>query len=205
MRSAPYAALLLFVLAGCSTPSSENYSAVNVGRPIETSQAAVVSSRVVEISGETNLVGPAAGGIGAAAITSAAINGQAAGPLSLLAGLIGAGAGYAVQKAAGNREGIEYLLKMDDGRTVALVQNREGEEEPLANGTPVLVQRSEGYTRIIADTTIEETPSATWANPDAAAAKPGETAKVAASGESDVRELLDTSSIATRPDNSGQQ
>ena len=55
------------MLSGCSHPSSETYSASDVGRTIETTEAQVVASRIVQVAGDTNVVGPLAGGaIGAA-------------------------------------------------------------------------------------------------------------------------------------------
>ena len=65
-----------------------------------------------------------------------------------------------------NREGIEYVLQMEDGRTVTLVQNRESEEQPLPDGTPVLVQVSGQYTRVIADPRAERIGGGDWVDPD---------------------------------------
>ncbi|MGI9511170.1 MAG: hypothetical protein ACR2QJ_17670 [Geminicoccaceae bacterium] len=161
------------VLAACSHPTSNTYDAVDVGRTIETTQAAVVSSRVVDITGETNAVGPAAGGIAAASTTGAVVSGSGSGLLAIVAGLVGAGAGYLFQQSANDREGIEYVLKMDDGRTVTLVQNREGEEEPLPDGSPVLVQLNGKYTRVISDPTIEDAAGEIWVDPDRIATEAG--------------------------------
>jgi hypothetical protein len=55
---------------------------------------------------------------------------------------------------------------MDDGRTVTLVQNRSTDEAPLPDGTPVLVQVSGQYTRVIADPRAERVGGADWVNPD---------------------------------------
>jgi outer membrane lipoprotein SlyB len=190
LRPAALALILPLALAACAKPSSQTYEARDVGRTIETSEASVVSSRVVKITGETNAIGPAAGGIGAAATTGAFVNGRNAGLLAVLAGLVGAGAGYAAQKQLNDREGIEYILRMDDGRTVTLVQNREGEEEPIADGAPVLVQLSGGYTRIIPDPTTDAGAGALpkpgdedWIDPDqTGAAAPGEELPAPAGG-----------------------
>ena len=166
MKAATCVVLVPLVLTACSHPSSDTYDAVDVGRTIETIQASVVSSRNVEITGETNTVGPAAGGIGAAATTGAFVNGSGSGLLALLAGLVGAGAGYLIQENANDRDGIEYVLKMDDGRTVTLVQNKEDDEEALPDGSPVLVQLNGRYTRVIADPTVEDPASEIWIDPD---------------------------------------
>jgi hypothetical protein len=65
-----------------------------------------------------------------------------------------------------NRDGIEYVLQMDDGRTVTLVQNRADDEAPLPDGTPVLVQVSGQYTRVITDPRAERMGGADWVDPD---------------------------------------
>lgn len=200
MKTTTCVVLAPLVLAACSHPSSQNYEAVDVGRTIETTQAAVVSSRVVEITGDTNIVGPAAGGVAAAATTGAFVSGSNSGLLAVLAGLVGAGAGYFVQKSANDREGIEYVLKMDDGRTVTLVQNREDDEQPLPDGSPVLVQLNGRYTRVIADPTVEDAAGEIWIDPDK------REVDAEASGDAASRGALDTSAVTDRPgDNVDQQ
>ena len=137
-------------------PRAPPIEAGDVGRTIETAQGSVVSSRAVEISGDTNAVGPLAGGAAGAAGSALAFSGGSnTGLIAVLGGLIGAGIGYLSQQQLNNREGIEYVLEMDDGRTVTLVQNRADDEVPLADGTPVLVQVSGQYTRVIADPRAE--------------------------------------------------
>ena len=164
MRLAPCLLAGGLLLSGCSHPSSETYSAGDVGRTIETTEAQVISSRIVRVAGDTNAVGPLAGGALGAAGTGLVFD---RGLAAVIGGVVGAGAGYLAQQQASNREGIEYVLRMDDGRTVTLVQNRADEEQPLPDGTPVLVQISGQYTRVIADPRAERAPGADWADPDA--------------------------------------
>lgn len=86
---------------------------------------------------------------------------------ALLGGVIGAGAGYLVEQQFGNREGIEYVVHMDDGRTVTLVQNRRDGEQPLDNGTPVLVQVGSKYSRVIqAPAGTPRRDGSGWVDPD---------------------------------------
>jgi outer membrane lipoprotein SlyB len=140
--------LSMSVLAACSTPSSSRYNASDVGRTIETSPGSVISSRIVRVSGDDSNVGPIAGGaLGGAGAGWGFQSGWAA----VIGAVVGAGAGYLAQDAASGREGIEYLVHMDDGRTVTLVQNRADEEIPLPDGTPVLVQLGGKYSRVVAD------------------------------------------------------
>lgn len=154
-RSAIFAAVALaLVVAGCGHQTSSTYNADEVGRVLDTSRATVLSSRVVEISGEGEqsgygpLVGAAAGASGGY-LVGGGDAGQVIG--SVLGGLVGAGLGWAAEQYVDSREGIEYVLRLESGKDVTLIQNREGEETPLAAGTPVLIQRGGSYARVIAD------------------------------------------------------
>jgi outer membrane lipoprotein SlyB len=164
MRAVACSLVAALLLVGCSHPSGSTYESGDVGRTIETTQASVVSSRVVKISGESNAVGPVAGGALGAAGSALAFQGS--GLVAVIGGVLGAGAGYLAQKQMNNRDGIEYVLQMDDGRTVTLVQNRADGEAPLPDGTPVLVQVSGQYTRVIADPRAEHMGGADWVDPD---------------------------------------
>src|SRR5690606_16127410 len=164
MRAVAPVLLGALLLTGCGHPSGTNYQAADVGRTIETAQASVVSSRLVKVAGESNMVGPVAGG--ALGASGSALAFQGSGLVAVIGGVLGAGMGYLAQRQMNNREGIEYVLEMDDGRTVTLVQNREDEERPLPDGTPVLVQVSGQYTRVIADPRAERMGGADWVDPD---------------------------------------
>ena len=165
MRAVAFALVAALAVAGCAHPSGSTYEAGDVGRTLETAQGSVVSSRMVKVSGEANAVGPIAGG--ALGASGSALGFDGSGLVAVIGGVIGAGVGYLTQQQLNNRDGIEYVLQMDDGRTVTLVQNREADEAPLPDGTPVLVQVSGQYTRVIADPRAERVGGAEWADPDA--------------------------------------
>jgi outer membrane lipoprotein SlyB len=175
MRAVASVLVAIVLLAGCSHPSGTTYEAGDVGRTIETTHASVVSSRFVKVTGDSRAVGPipaaaigplAGGALGA---SGSALAFQGSGLVAVIGGVLGAGVGYLAQRQMNNREGIEYVLEMEDGRTVTLVQNRESEERPLPNGTPVLVQLSGQYTRVIADPRAERMSGGTWIDPDTVA------------------------------------
>ena len=150
MRPVAYVLAATLLVAGCARSSTSTYESVDVGRTIETAQGSVVSSRVVQIKGETSAAGPIAGGALGAAGTGIAMGGSSsAGWAAIIGAVVGAGIGYVAEQQMNNRDGIEYIVQMDDGRTVTIVQNREGTEPALADGTPVLVQYSGKYTRIL--------------------------------------------------------
>lgn len=150
MRPLAFLIVASLLVAGCARSSTSTYEAVDVGRTIETAQGSVVSSRTVKIKGESSNVGPVAGGAVGAAGTGLAMGGRSGtGWAAILGAVVGAGIGYAAEQQMNNREGIEYIVQMDDGRTVTIVQNTDSAEQPMADGTPVLVQYSGKYTRVL--------------------------------------------------------
>jgi outer membrane lipoprotein SlyB len=155
--------LATLLVTGCHS-SSSTYDSGDVGRTVETAPGTVVSSRVVQVTGESNAVGAGAGGaLGAATGGLVFESGWAA----VIGGVLGAGVGYATQQAANSREGIEYVVTMNDGRTVTLVQNRASGEMPIANGTPVLVQLGGKYSRVMPDPRGQQPASSGgWVDPD---------------------------------------
>jgi outer membrane lipoprotein SlyB len=187
MRAVAGLLIAALLLAGCAAhPSSTTYETGDVGRTIETTQASIVSSRVVKIAGHSDAAGPLAGGALGAAGSGLAFQGS--GLVAVIGGVLGAGIGYLAQKQLNNREGIEYVLEMDDGRTVTLVQNRQSDEPPLPDGTPVLVQVSGRYTRVIADPRAERVGGADWVDPDTVPAEEGASIGAPPIGEAGQRE-----------------
>ncbi len=168
------AALALFA-AGCAETSSSTYSAADIGQIIETAEGTVVSSQVVDIKEERD-PGYGGGGGGGSSSGSSGFTISGGGPILAVVGLLTAvGAGMAMMNgsSASADEGFEYMVRMDDGSIVTLVQEREGEEDPIANGTPVLVQYGSERTRIVPDPTalhgtgiIGAGAGGTWKNPD---------------------------------------
>jgi outer membrane lipoprotein SlyB len=160
--------VLMVSVAACAHPSSTTYGDKEVGQTIETSQGSVVSSRVVDVAGEPGFVGAGAGAAVGASGGALAVNGPASLLVAIVGGLVGAGIGYMAEKQMGDRDGIEYVLQMDDGRLVTLVQNREDDERPLPDGTPVLVQLNGQYTRVMAHpNAVDRNAGSGWVDPDA--------------------------------------
>ena len=158
-RSAMLLCAGLLLPTACASPSSNTYSVADVGRTIETAPATVVSSRVVQIKGESTGYGSLAGAAGGATIAGSTIgSGSGSTIAAILGGIIGLGAGYLAEERLREDEGSEYVLQMEDGRLVTVVQNREEAEEPVPDGTPVLVQQGGLYSRVIARPEMGGTP-----------------------------------------------
>ena len=143
------------LVAACAHQTSSTYASSEVGEIIDTSQATVLASRIVAIDGqgEQSGYGPALGAatLGTAGyyITDGITGGPGSAAAAVIAGLVGAGLGWAAENSADSREGIEYILRTEAGRNITVVQNREGEEPPLGPGTPVLLQTGTGYVRVV--------------------------------------------------------
>lgn len=167
MRPAHVCVLAALSLAACGTPSQDVYNPDEVGQIHEIQEGTVVTARAVDIeapdstSGST--VGSLAGGIG----TVLAVGGQL-GPLGFLIGsAVGGVIGYIVEDVATDGSGIEYILTLDDGRVVTVVQNAADGEEPLPEGAAVYVQFSSNYVRVLKRPEIAPKPGI-WINPDEA-------------------------------------
>ena len=134
-------------LAACSTPDSNTYTSRDVGQLIETSQGRVLSSRAVEIKDDE---GGTAGALTGGAIGGAAGYGAGSGNglATIVGAILGAGVGYLAEKQIRRRDGVEYVVELEDGRVVTLVQNKANDETAIADGEPVLVQFGNKYTRI---------------------------------------------------------
>ncbi len=138
-------AAMLFVSA-CATQGADRFQQAEAGQVIETAPARVLSSREVEIQGNNSSVGAIAGGATGAA---AAGLGTGSGLAAVLAGIAGAGLGALAENQLRRGDGREYIVQMSDGRTVTIVQNVDENDQPIADGTPVLIQFGPTYTRVI--------------------------------------------------------
>lgn len=148
--------IAVLLVSGCASASSTTYDSADVGRTIETASGTVVASRSVDVKGGTSVAGPVAGGaIGGA--TGGLVFGS--GWAGLLGAVLGAGVGYVTEQQINSGEGTEYVVEMDDGRTVTIVQNKDDDTAPIADGTQVLVQYSGKYTRILKDPRTDRTAS----------------------------------------------
>lgn len=167
--------IAVLLIGGCASASTTTYDSADVGRTIETASGKVVASRSVKVKGGTSAAGPVAGGaLGGAASGLAFQSGWAA----IIGAVVGAGVGYVAEQQMNNGEGTEYVVEMDDGRTVTIVQNTEAEKPPIADGTQVLVQYSGKYTRVLEDPRADRSASGSgaagggWVDPDVVGAPP---------------------------------
>ncbi len=141
--------LLPLLLSACTHPGQNRYGERDVGLNAVVAFGTVVSLRPVEIAGANTgtgaLVGAMAGGYGGSQI------GGGSGSLgAALAGIvIGAFAGQMAEQAARDRDGIEYVVRLESGVTVSIAQNVAADDVPIAAGQRVMVQTSGEYRRVL--------------------------------------------------------
>ena len=119
-------ALLLPVGACTSDISSSHYYTNSVGVAAQTIGGTVVSVRQVTLSSENEgggaLVGAALGGVGGYAIGGD----STAHTLGAIGGaLLGGIAGNAAQKGLSSQQAYEYVVKLDNGNMVTVVQGTD--------------------------------------------------------------------------------
>ena len=133
----PLGAALALVTSSCQQISPNVYETRDAGVPMETFAGVVQSARPVAVQNEGKLgtvLGAAAGGIGGAQIgggTGTHIIGGVAGAA------IGALAGRGAEKAITKQDGMEYVVRMENGQLQTIVQ---GAKPPIMVGQKVFVQ-----------------------------------------------------------------
>jgi outer membrane lipoprotein SlyB len=126
------------LLSGCvSSNDSGTYSRSQVGQVNQVDTGMIVSVRQVKIEGTRSGVGTGAGAIAGAAGGSQIGGGTASNVAGGVAGaVIGGLIGAAIEEGATRSTGFEYTIRLDDGRTITIVQ---GKDVVIAPGTRVQV------------------------------------------------------------------
>ena len=140
-------ALLTTVLAGCASGlGSGDYERKEARRVYEVKMGVVESVRSVKLEGTASGVGATAGGVvgGVAGSEMGGGKGKAVG--AVLGAVVGGVAGAAAEEAATRKPGIEITVRLDSGRTIAVVQEDTGEK--FAPGERVRMLESGGQARI---------------------------------------------------------
>lgn len=140
----------LFATSGCAQRSSQNvYQSNEVGRSSAVTFGSIVSARIVDINGSNSGVGTLIGGAAGAGAGSYIGSGSGSIWGAAAGALVGAAIGSAAEQAATNRRGIEYLVMLESGEAMSVVQEIPDSEMPIPAGARVMVQNSGGYQRIL--------------------------------------------------------
>lgn len=138
-------------LAGCAQRPSQNvYRYDEVGRTVAVSFGSIVSVREVDITGKNTGAGAVVGATAGAVGGSQVGQGFAGPALAGLAGaVVGAAIGAAIEQAAADRKGLEYIVVLESGVAMTVVQDVGEGEVMLKPGDRVIVQNSGGYQRVL--------------------------------------------------------
>jgi outer membrane lipoprotein SlyB len=132
--------------AGCaSSLSGGAYSRGEVGQEQSVELGVVESVREVRIEGTKSNVGTLAGaGVGGIAGSTLG-QGKGSTVTSILGAVAGGVAGSAAEEGITRQKGLEITVKLDSGRTVAVVQ---AADQPFAKGDRVRLVGSRARTRV---------------------------------------------------------
>ena len=152
MRFMILASATVLALSGCAQQGGAGFQSASYGYAIETETGVVSSKRPVEIStGNTGLgatVGALAGGIAGSQLGPGrsrrrgfSSSAGAVAALGALGGaLVGGLLGNAIENNVSRKVGTEYVVRMDDGSLVTIVQ----EDGTIAPGQRVYLQTTRG-------------------------------------------------------------
>lgn len=120
--SAVTAALLILISACASGLGGESYSRTEAGTLQRVEYATILSLRPVRIEGTKSGVGTAAGAV-AGGVAASGVSGGRTGTVAAVIGMVVGGLiGAASEEGMTRTDGVEFALKMDDGREMSLVQ-----------------------------------------------------------------------------------
>jgi outer membrane lipoprotein SlyB len=140
-------ALLAGVLAGCASGlGSGDYERKEARRVYEVKMGVVESVRQVKLEGTQSGVGAAAGGV-VGGIAGSKVGGGKGSAIGAVVGAVAGGlGGAAAEEALTRKAGLEIVVRLDSGRTIAVVQEDTGES--FARGDRVRVLESGGQARV---------------------------------------------------------
>jgi outer membrane lipoprotein SlyB len=140
-------ASLLFSSCAQNSLTGDTYSRGEAGQAQSVSKGRITSIRPVKIEGNSQ-AGTILGGIAGGALGSNIGGGRASNTAGAIGGAIVGGAlGSQAQQAMGSRNGIEISVRLDQGGTVAVVQEVSRNEQ-FSVGDRVRVLGSGSRTRV---------------------------------------------------------
>ena len=124
--------VLAMALSGCAAPPpNSTYGGYGVGRAAEVSYGTIVSMRDVAVQGPSSGIG-ALGGAAAGGVAGSFLGGDPRmNILGAIGGaLIGGIAGSAVEGGLASGQAVEFIIRVDDGQTISVVQSNENRFVP---------------------------------------------------------------------------
>jgi len=134
-------------LAGCVSSNAGNvYSRDETKRAFEVKMGVIEHIRPVQIEGTKSHIGTAAGAV-VGGLAGRGVGGGTGRDVATAAGaIVGGLAGAGAEELATRRSGFEYVVKLDNGQTLAVVQEDGGEQ--FGAGERVRVLENGGALRV---------------------------------------------------------
>ena len=115
--------MMLMLLTACaSNLGGASYQRGEVGTMQNVEYGTIVSLRPVKIEGTKSGIGTAAGAVAGSVAASGASGGKTGTVAAVIGAVLGGLAGSAMEEGMTRSDGVEFGLKMDDGREISLVQ-----------------------------------------------------------------------------------
>ena len=149
MRFFLLAILATFTLTACETPSQNVYDYREAGRSVIVEFGTVVDVRPIKIKGQSTGAGGVAGALAGGAAGAQMGNGNGQIATTVLVAAAGAIAGTVAEQSLQNKEGREFTIVTEKGRTLTIAQYFKKDEPIIQNGERVMVQTSGSYQRIL--------------------------------------------------------
>lgn len=142
-----YAFLAALMVAGCATSRSGQVYSREEARKVQTVESGTVESvKQVLIEGTKTPIGAAAGGV-VGGVAGHSVGGGSGQTIATVVGaLAGAAAGALAEEGITRKEGLEIVVRKDNGATIVVVQEADMDLTP---GDRVrILTSSEGNTRV---------------------------------------------------------
>ncbi len=139
--------LIPIALAGCASgKGSDDYQRSETRRVYEVKMGVVEHVRAVKLEGTGSGVGSVAGGAIGGIAGSEVGRGKGSAVGAVLGAVVGGIAGAAAEEGMTRKPGLEITVRLDNGRTIAVVQEDTGEQ--FARGDRVRLLESGGQARV---------------------------------------------------------
>ena len=135
-------------LSGCASDlSGDTYSRSEARRAQQVEYGEIITLRPVQIEGTKSPVGAGAGAVVGGIGGSTLGGGKGSSIMAVIGAVAGGMAGAAVEEGVTRSQGVEITVKLDSGRTVAIVQGLSPHEKFVV-GDQVHVLTSHGTSRV---------------------------------------------------------
>jgi len=129
--------MLCLVVSACQQPGQNAYGAREVGKVALVQFGVIIAQREVDVAAKNSGLGAVAGGAaGGGAV--AASGGSRGGAAAAVIG--GALIGALLEQMLANRKATEFIITLERGHTITLVQDNQEGDAPLNVGDRVMVQ-----------------------------------------------------------------